>query len=189
MKLFKRDNDYCLYNELGETIAVSWANATGKKLSKENCDEIFGVVDDVDIAIGKAMNYGDTWNKPETFTDSQKGYLHGFVDCLEMNEGKIFTINDVKKVIELAQSESFTCEANGEDKKCYCRNSVHCQYKHFISDDEIIQSLLKPTEIEVEIVTEPMNLDEIREQGKGFLNTNTDKPKFDSNGNLILKKL
>jgi hypothetical protein len=47
----------------------------------------------------------------------------------------------------------------------------------------------QPAEIEVEIVTEPMNLDEIREQGKGFLNTNTDKPKFNSNGCLILRKI
>jgi hypothetical protein len=45
MKLVKRENDYCLYNESGETIAASWANVTGKKLSKQNCDEIFGVVD------------------------------------------------------------------------------------------------------------------------------------------------
>jgi hypothetical protein len=45
MKLVKRENDYCLYNESEETIAASWANVTGKKLSQSNCDEIFGVVD------------------------------------------------------------------------------------------------------------------------------------------------
>jgi hypothetical protein len=32
-----------------------------------------------------------------------------------------------------------------------------------------------------------MNIDEIREQGKGFLNANTMKPKLDENGCLILK--
>jgi hypothetical protein len=34
----------------------------------------------------------------------------------------------------------------------------------------------------------PMNIDEIREQGKGFLNANTNKPKLDENGRLILIK-
>lgn len=32
-----------------------------------------------------------------------------------------------------------------------------------------------------------MNVDEIREQGKGFLNTNINKSKLDLNGCLILK--
>jgi hypothetical protein len=44
-KLIKTDNYYYLCNESGETIAASWANVAGKKLSKQNCDEIFGVVD------------------------------------------------------------------------------------------------------------------------------------------------
>ena len=55
------------------------------------------------------------------------------------------------------------------------------------SFNSLIQSL-QQTEWDVEVVTEPMNLDEIREQGKGFLNSNTNKPKIDSNGCLILKK-
>jgi hypothetical protein len=41
----------------------------------------------------------------------------------------------------------------------------------------------------VEIVTEPMNIDEIREQGKGFLHCNTDKYKLDVEGKIILKRI
>ena len=41
----------------------------------------------------------------------------------------------------------------------------------------------------VEIVTEPMNIDEIREQGKGFLHCNTDKYKLDVKGEIILKRI
>ena len=59
--------------------------------------------------------------------------------------------------------------------------------KHEGDFDIFIQSL-QQTEWEVEIITEPMNLDEIREQGKGFLNSNTNKPKLDEKGKLILKR-
>jgi hypothetical protein len=54
---------------------------------------------------------------------------------------------------------------------------------------EYIKKYPPQTEWEVEIVTEPMNIDEIREQGKGFLNANTQKPKLDANGKLILKRI
>jgi hypothetical protein len=47
----------------------------------------------------------------------------------------------------------------------------------------------QPKEWKVEILMEKMNLDEIREQGKGFLNASTEKPKLDANGCLILKSV
>jgi len=48
--------------------------------------------------------------------------------------------------------------------------------------DNYIQSLNQPTlPIAFECETTPMNLDEIREQGRGFLNTNTSKPKTITN--------
>ena len=47
---------------------------------------------------------------------------------------------------------------------------------------EIIESFQQPKRPdEFEIHTTPMDLDEIREQGKGFLNANTDKPKTTTN--------
>ncbi len=62
------------------------------------------------------------------------------------------------------------------------------EYLSRIPFDEYIQSL-QQTEWDVEIVTEPMNLDEIRDQGKGFLNSNTNKPKLDKDGCLILRRI
>lgn len=63
--------------------------------------------------------------------------------------------------------------------------------KDYLSDDKdvLIEEYNQQSEWEVEILTEPMNLDEIKEQGKGFLNSNTRKPKLDSNGCFILKRI
>jgi len=116
------------------------------------------------------------------------GFLEGFSERDKMLSDKSFSEGDVKKAIELAQSQSFKCEANGYDKKCYCTNEIYCQHKHFMSESEIIQSL-QQTEWEVEIVTEPLNLDELRAQHRGFLNAETRKPKYDLNGDLILKRV
>jgi hypothetical protein len=44
MKLFKRQDRYDLYEDTDHKVASSAPNPFGK-LSKQNCDEIFGVVD------------------------------------------------------------------------------------------------------------------------------------------------
>jgi hypothetical protein len=168
-KLFKKDNDYCLDNELGETIAASWANVTGKKLSQSNCDEIFGVVDVEKLAYDSSQEYLIKPIESPIFTF---GYEEGFEKAMELNKDKVFTLEDMKKGIDM------------------CIELMNNKGSEFRTHKQtIIQSLQQPTEIEVEIVTEPMNIDEIREQSKGFLNANTNKPKLDSNGNLILKKI
>jgi hypothetical protein len=78
MKLVKRENDYCLYNELGETIAASWANVTGKKLLQSNCDEIFGVVD-VEKLAKEVLPNDDTTSR----LSQQKGFVIGFNKAME----------------------------------------------------------------------------------------------------------
>jgi hypothetical protein len=164
-KLNKVDNGYVL---LVNNIMYATDN---DKLSKENCDEMFGIVDDFDIALGKAMSYGDEWNKPETLTDAQKGYLHGFCDALEMNKDKVFTLDEIKEAIRIAQSIQI-------DHK----TGVLTEYK-----EEEILKMLQPTEIEVEIVTEEeFNFDPAMGISQGHY---YNKPKLDSAGNLILKKL
>ena len=96
-----------------------------------------------------------------------QGYLEGFNKAIELNKDKQFTLEDMKKAISFGQGMDLWKEEEQIDK--------------------FIQSLQQPTEIEVEIETESMNIDEIREQGKGFLHGNTKKPKLDENGCLILK--
>ena len=96
-----------------------------------------------------------------------KSYKDGFQKALEILGDKKFSEEDVKFMFQLGFNLDNAISRNEYD--------AH------------IQSL-QQTEWDVEIVTEPMNLDEIREQGKGFLNSNTNKPKLDGNGCLILKR-
>ena len=96
-----------------------------------------------------------------------KSYKDGFQKALEILGDKKFSEEDVKFMFQLGFNLDNAISRNEYD--------AH------------IQSL-QQTEWDVEIVTEPMNLDEIREQGKGFLNSNTNKPKLDANGCLILKR-
>ena len=124
-KLNKVDNGYVL---LVDNIMYATDN---DKLSKQNCDEIFVLFDDFDIALGKAMSYGDEWNKPECLTDAQKGYLHGFLDALELNKDKMFTEDDVNLAFVLGK--------NNDESRI----------------NKLINSKIQLTEIEVEIVTVP----------------------------------
>jgi len=152
-KLNKLDNGYVL---LVDNIMYATDN---DKLSKENCDEIFGVVDVEKLFLETPHTVEDE----KDYWKIRAGYIEGFNKAMELNKDKVFTLEDMGKFWD------------------FCINNKSSFW-------ECLESLQQPTEIDVEIVTEPMNIDEIREQGKGFLNTNTDKPKFDSNGNLILKK-
>jgi hypothetical protein len=42
-KLIKTGNDYLIRNMNGEVLAITNGTTEGRKLSKQNCDEIFGV--------------------------------------------------------------------------------------------------------------------------------------------------
>jgi hypothetical protein len=92
-----------------------------QKLSKQNCDEIFGVVDVEEIAdihtFGQ-RNY--EW----------KAYIAGFNKAMELNKDKLFTLEDIEKAFN-------TNHGTPEQKESH--------WKSFI------QSLQQPTEIEVEI--------------------------------------
>jgi hypothetical protein len=156
-KLNKLDNGYVL---LVDNIMYATDN---DKLSKQNCDEIFGVVD-VEKLADEYIVVNPKYREYE-HNLAVSAFINGFNKAMELNKNKMFTEFNMR-----------ICFYEGKwgDK--------------FTTFEPFIQYFQQPAEIEVEIVTEPMNLDEIREQGKGFLNTNTDKPKFDSNGNLILKK-
>jgi hypothetical protein len=154
-KLIKKGDEYILNPSI-----------VGYKLSKQNCDEIFGVVDVEKLAEEHSDKEYGGGQSPSYFS----GFEDGFNKAMELNKDKVFTIGDIDKAIEWAT-------INGRKG-----NITHYDIDNFI------KSLQQPTEIEVEIVTESMNIDEIREQGKGFLNSNTNKPKLDENGCLILKR-
>jgi hypothetical protein len=155
----------------------------GGKLSKQNCDEIFGKLDIYYDAVDYAARQGHP--SPEGFSDEQVGLLHGYIDgfnkAMELNKDKLYTIEDMEEAIQFGLDGMYGYET-GED------GTTKNQMKRFI------QSLQQPTEIDVEI---EMESEYIRMGGvKGVKGSSTklSNPaygckKTDENGCLILKKI
>jgi hypothetical protein len=123
-------------------------------LSKQNCDEIFGVVDVEKLAENK---YG----KGIYEIEQVDAYIEGFNKAMELNKDKVFTLEDVLDAWELGASEGLPLTKAKKEK--------------------LLKSI-QPIEIEVEIVMG----DSI---GISDLYTPDNKPKLDSEGCLILKKI
>jgi hypothetical protein len=157
VKLVKRDDHYGLYNEDGHKIAAT-LDGCNSKLSKQNCDEIFGVVDLEDLAIQSDFKNGSV---------DGISFKLGFNKAMELNKDKVFTLEDVRK----AFNKGYLMKFNPSD-----------EYTETLTG--LVQSLQQPTEIEVEIVTTTR-----MENGKSGIDTPTIKPKLDSEGCLILKKI
>jgi len=90
------------------------------------------------------------YNSPEgngyvDFVDFVDGYTQGFTQSEELNKKK-FTLEDLKKAIELAKEGSIGYYA--PDSPCYYFDN---------SEDDIIKILLKPKEWNVEIQVEENN--------------------------------
>jgi hypothetical protein len=149
------------------------------KLSKQNCDEIFGVVDVEKLAY-------ETY-EPETFVNHSDMYRYlcirffkeGFNKAMELQKDKLFTVEDLKKSMDKIVIST------------YC-NKVDDVFDLFIEKNrrkyinEYIQSLQQPTEIEVEI--------EMTEDYLTWKKSDIEKmsdclvPKLDKDGCLILIK-
>ena len=153
-KLIKENNFYYLKVD-GKIIADIDGHplkSVNLKLSKQNCDEIFGAVDveklacdecHIDIEAYKiiqTLKSGKSLNE-HGFEALVGGFIKGFNKAVELNKDKLFTIEDVKKAIEIAKN-SMGVDNDGE----YCYSTI--------ANNEIIQSLQQPTEIEVEIEME-----------------------------------
>jgi len=169
-KLIKTVVNYLLEDSKGVVIG-STSTKEINKLSKQNCDEIFGVVDVEKLAEDFAKNNSIY---PTAQDDTEYGFKYGFKKAMEFNKDKVFTLEDMRKAIEM---------------------SSDIKYVTF-SIDEIIQSLQQPTEIEVMIVMKKV-VDETKVIGavKGIkgsgdkITTYKSVPKLDSEGCLILKKI
>jgi hypothetical protein len=148
------------------------------KLSIKNCEAIeLGY--DLEDLVKKEYQYDDDMTN-ECFIERKKqGFKEGFQKALELFGDKKFNQNDVLDVVNHVLHEMVLFE--GFDKQYLFPESV---YHEVTTNCQSIQ----PKEWEVEILMEKMNLDEIRQQGKGFLNASTEKPKLDFYGCLILKK-
>jgi len=146
-----------------------------QKLSHENCDEIFGVVNVEKLAteVEESLDFREFCST---------SFKLGFNKAMELNGDKLFTLDDVRNAIQLARYHS-THNKNGV-LVCFHEDT-----------DKIIQSLQQPTEIEVEIEMVKV-VDETKVIGtvKGVkgsgdkITTYKSVPKLDEDGCLILKK-
>lgn len=184
-KLINRGNgDYKLY--VDETTYATTSDNPYKKLSKQNCDEIFGVVDTKEV-IAKKMNDYNIVDKAVDFSNANPenngaylSYIAGAYEAfsiMESNKDKVFTLDDMKLMFEFGYRKNNLIETT------------------FESALNFIQSLQQPTEIDVEIEMKKV-VDETKVIGavKGVkgsgdkITTYKSIPKLDSNGCLILKR-
>jgi hypothetical protein len=136
--------------------------ATGL-LSKQNCDSLFGVFDVEKLAEKEVFQEYYDWGG-EVFSEDyliskRLHFIEGFKKAMELNKDKLFTLEDMRKTYEEGYLDEHSFEV-------------------------VIQSLQQPTEINVEIVTTTR-----MENGKSGIDTPTIKPKIDSEGCLVLRKL
>jgi len=169
-KLIKNDIGYHLWLNLetkeqehiasDNPVIDNWGVDLRKyKLSKQNCDEIFGVVDVEKLAMD--------WRESTGYHDADSySYILGFNKAIELNKDKVFTVEDVKKIVEMSRDIKYVT----------------------FSIDELISSLQQPTEIDVEIEMED-DKDTLVDNVEQFLKELGDKPKLDSEGCLILKRV
>jgi hypothetical protein len=145
------------------------------KLSTKNCDEIFKIIDVEKLA---EESWGDKISSP------YHAYIEGFNKAMELNKDKVFTLEDMKKAINLAYVIGKSDDTYQECEKFVC---------------EQLQSIQQPTEIEVTIEMECLvsgsfqiidfSIDPIKTSGEVDLGCVEERPKLDSEGCLILKRV
>ena len=170
-KLIKHDFGYNLLDANSKHIAISkdeYSNGVKQDywLSLKNCKAIENGYD-LDELVKE--RFGEAF-----WHDGDKYFKEGFKKALE--------IFGDKKFDEEAIFDSVMLGVAFED----------IGIKEIETYDELKDLAIKrntKSEWQVEILTEPMNLDEIKEQGKGFLNVDLRKFKLDSDKCLILKRI
>jgi hypothetical protein len=169
-KLIKKYGEFVLLK--GDIIiASSDKNFNGEfYLSKQNCDEIFGVVnlDQIKIDyINQELKGCDEETREKYYSFAEYDgeiYIRGIEKGMELNKDKIFTLDQMHKAIRLACSD-------------YSGNII----------DEVTQ---QPTEIDVEIEMEcKIGCDNFIFNGDKSICCGNKIKKLDSEGNLILRKL
>lgn len=165
---------YNLEDEKGDVIGTSYqfkssvGDATKYKLSQQNCDEIFGVVDVEELAENSYIEHHKNDLSLDELIQRSGGFIVGFKEgfnkAMGLNKDKLFTMDDMIKAIDF---DSFENEHEG---------------KFYESKEKFIQSLQQPTEIEVEIVMDRIPADLAPGGWDVF-------PKLDKDNCLILKRV
>ena len=189
-KLIKTDSNYYLYVD-GKIIASTEYVEGNQKLFKQNCDEIFGVVDVEKLAESHAEECYERNGDPleESYFENRKyNFKKGFNKAMELNKDKLFTLEDMKAIFvfghQVGMNTILAIQSQHSPQPSPKPDSDKLR-------DKVIQSLQQPKEIEVDIKMEPCYYD----QSLGAFSTSytedkpKEQPKLDKNGCLILKKL
>jgi hypothetical protein len=170
-------NDKCIgttHNVFNKEMKDNNENVVFNKLSKQNCDEIFGVFDveklaDDTFPIVKDGPYWMPSGSDFKKAYKQEGFVAGFSKAMELNKDKVFTLEDMKRAF--SRGKDLTAEER-------------FKFTEWEAFTKLVDSI-QPTEIEVMIVMEEIN---------GEINGGTYKvgkryqPKLDSSGCLVLTK-
>jgi hypothetical protein len=177
----KLGDEYKLYGEDDSCIATT-QESPHKRLSKQNCDTIFGATDVNELANQNAKKdlfnggYDGLINAHQQML-IEVSYINGFKKAMELNKDKLFTEDQMWNMFYFGDSLKIKIKSGNIDNKPMGE----------IFDD-YIQSLQQPTEIEVEIRCYIGNGNKESDSFKDPLVTNTGIPKLDENDCLILKK-
>jgi hypothetical protein len=174
-KLIKQGNEYFLrslikdipssinvYHKISENEGEFGFGKHSGKLSKQNCDEIFGVVDVEKLANEYCTHEPKNVKELRDVNLVKLSFRDGFNKHAEVNKEKVFTLGQLKTAMDMAR--------------------VMTDGKYVHSGEEIFQFLQQPTEIDVEIVMDKIPADLAPGGWDVF-------PKLDSQGCLILKKV
>jgi hypothetical protein len=165
-KLIKTDVNYLLEDNKGVVIG-STSTKEINKLSKQNCDEIFGVVDVDKLAI----EY-DLYEKIN-FVGQTRAYKAGFNKAIELNKDKEFTLEDMNNAMDWMMTQYFEFHEQPTTGR----------------RDEYLKSLQQSTEIEVMIEMEcKIGCEHLVLNGENSLCCGNKVLKLDSEGCLILKR-
>jgi hypothetical protein len=171
-KLIKSEDSYILKDGLNHVLGIDDKKLKDRLecpylLSKQNCDEIFGVVD-VEKLVDDSL-------KESPFIESSLDYIFGYKDAynkaMELNKDKVFTLKQAVEMAKILISNPY--EKSGKTPQELV--------------DAYIQSLQQPTEMDVEIEMQCLDptCDGINRKG---ICIPGDKPKLDSEGCIILTK-
>ena len=175
-KLTKREDNYYLFVEgkpFGTNDDLYLQYEIVNKLSKQNCDDIFGVIDVEKLAEEYDPNYA--------ITDISNGFhfIEGFNKAIELNKDKLFTLEDMRNTMDWIMTQYF---------EFYEQPTTGRR-------EQYLESLQQPTEIEVEIEMEVVNHCDCQCHTDGVTMhfmacCNPDiVPKLDDNNNLILRRI
>jgi len=182
MKLEFEDNDYYLVDDNNDTIATTdkiflKVDGVVNKLSRENCEEIFGVVDVGALALEECNNTDPLRLDSVKYKQDpyfRIGYLKGYNKAMELMGNNKFNDNNIVDAFMAGHLRGMSTDMGEDNTHPIC--------------SEYLNSLQQPTEIEVEIRCWIGNGDKESDSFKDPLVTNTGIPKLDENGCLILKK-